>query len=49
MAKLPFKMPIKFSYTGEYVINNTSVPSASELKILRINSLYDPDFSGTGE
>ncbi len=49
MSNLPTTLQVKFKYVGVYNIDNTSVPSPLEYKVIRVNSLYDPDYSGGGE
>lgn len=49
MTRMPLVQKARFKYIGLYTFDTTSVPSSREDKIIRTNSLYDPDFSGTGE
>lgn len=43
---LPDRLPVKMKYSAPYTL--TSASTVPSLQVMRLSSLYDPDFTGTG-
>ncbi len=49
MHEMPKQLKVQYMYSGIYAISTVGVPSNVAYKIVRVNSVYDPDYSGAGE